>query len=111
MASSGSKMAICRISFRFFSPPEKPSLRWRSPKAGSIPSLSIHSIIMSRTSRTDRSMPRRADRAWRRNWMTGTPPIDSGSWKARKMPALPRTSVAHEVMSSPLNRTAPEVTW
>ena len=103
-------MAICRISLRFFSPPEKPSLRWRSPKAGSMPSFSIHSIIIRRTSRTDRSMPRRAERAWRRNWMTGTPPIDSGSWKARKMPALPRTSVAHEVMSSPWNRIDPAVT-
>ena len=75
-----------------------------------MPSFSIHSIIISRTSSTERSMPRRAERAWRRNWMTGTPPIDSGSWKARKIPALPRTSVGHGVMSSPLKRIAPAVT-
>ena len=75
-----------------------------------MPNLSIHSIIMRRTSRTDMSMPRRADSAWRRNWMTGTPPMDSGSWKARKMPALPRTSVDQEVMSSPWKRIEPAVT-
>ena len=57
MASSGSSMAIWRISLRFFSPPEKPSFRWRSPKAGSMPSRFIHSIIVSRTSSTDRSSP------------------------------------------------------
>ena len=39
--------------------------------------------------------------------MTGTPAIDSGSWKARNMPALPRTSGAHPVTSSPLKRIAP----
>ena len=42
--------------------------------------------------------------------MTGTPPMASGSWKARKMPALPRTSVGQSVMSSPRNRMEPEVT-
>ena len=100
-ARSGSSMAICRISLRFFSPPEKPSLRWRSPKEGSMPSFSIHSIISRRTSRTDRSMPRRADSAWRRNWMTDTPGISWGYWNARKMPDLARTSVGQSVMSSP----------
>ena len=103
-------MAICRISLRFFSPPENPSLRWRSPNDGSMPSFSIHSIIISRTSSTDMSMPRRADSAWRRNWMTGKPAMVSGSWKARKIPALPRTSVGHAVMSSPRKRIVPEVT-
>ncbi len=75
-----------------------------------MPSFCIHSMMTRRSSSTDRSMPLRAERAWRRNWMTGTPAISSGYWKARKMPALPRTSVGHSVMSSPLNRTRPEVT-
>ena len=52
-------------------------------------------MIARRSSSTDRSMPLRADRAWRRNWITETPGISSGYWKARKMPALPRTSVGH----------------
>ena len=31
-----------------------------------------------RTSSTERSSPTRADTAWRRNWITGTPGISSG---------------------------------
>ncbi len=42
--------------------------------------------------------------------MTDTPAMAIGYWKARKMPALPRTSAPQEVMSSPLKRMAPEVT-
>ena len=48
-------------------------------------------------------MPLRADRAWRRNWMTETPGISWGYWKARNMPALARSSAGHSVTSSPLN--------
>ena len=55
-------------------------------------------------------MPLRADSAWRRNCATGTPGISSGYWKARKMPALARTSVGQAVMSSPLKRMRPGVT-
>ncbi len=75
-----------------------------------MPSFFIHSMIETRSSSTDRSMPRRADRAWRRNWATGTPGISSGYWKARNMPALPRTSAGQSVMSSPLKRIRPAVT-
>ena len=39
--------------------------------------------------------------AWRRNWITGTPEISSGYWKARNIPALARTSVGQAVTSSP----------
>ena len=46
-------------------------------------------------------MPLRADSAWRRNWMTETPAISCGYWKARNIPALARTSVGQSVMSSP----------
>ena len=42
--------------------------------------------------------------------MTGTPAMASGYWKARNIPALPRTSVGQAVMSSPRNRMAPAVT-
>ena len=42
-ASFGSSMAIWRISFRFFSPPEKPSLTLRSRKAGSMATRSSFS--------------------------------------------------------------------
>src|SRR5437660_708974 len=63
-AKSGSRIAICKISLRFFSPPEKPSLRYRSPKAGSMSRRFIHSMIANRSSSTDRSTPLRAERAW-----------------------------------------------
>ena len=70
----------------------------------------IHSMIASRSSSTERSMPLRADSAWRRKLITLTPGISSGYWKARKRPALPRTSVGQSVMSDPLKRTRPAVT-
>ena len=88
MAISGSRIAIWRISLRFFSPPEKPSLRKRSAKDGSMSSRSIHSMIDRRSSSTDRSMPLRADSAWRRKLMTETPCTCWGYWKARNMPGL-----------------------
>ena len=48
--------------------------------------------------------------AWRRNWVTDTPSIVSGYWKAKKSPALARTSVGQPVTSSPLSRMLPAVT-
>ena len=76
-----------------------------------MPSRSIHSVISTRTSSTETSsVPLRAAMAWRRNWVTDTPSIDSGYWKARKRPALARTSVAQCVTSSPCNRMEPDVT-
>ncbi len=46
IASLGSKIAICRISSRFFSPPEKPTLRARL----SISSLTFSVLALARTS-------------------------------------------------------------
>ena len=67
----------------------------------------IQSSIDRRTSSTERSSPTRAETAWRRNWMTETPWISSGYWKARNIPAFARTSVGHAVTSSPRKRTVP----
>ena len=75
-----------------------------------MPNRFIHSMMDRRSSSTDRSMPLRAERAWRRNWMTETPGISWGYWKARNMPALARTSVGQSVMSSPWKRMRPCVT-
>ena len=61
-------------------------------------------MIDSRSSSIDRSMPLRADSAWRRKLSTETPAISCGYWKARNMPALPRTSGPQSVMSSPWKR-------
>ena len=73
-----------------------------------MPRRSIHSVMSTRTSSTETSSPLRAAMAWRRNWVTDTPSIDSGYWKARKRPALARTSVAQCVTSSPSSRMAPD---
>ena len=67
-ATTGSSSAICKISLRFFSPPENPWFRWRLAKDGSMPRRSIHSVMSTRTSRTETSVPLRAAMAWRRNW-------------------------------------------
>ena len=67
-------------------------------------------MIDSRSSSTDRSMPLRAESAWRRKLITDTPGIAWGYWKARNIPALPRTSTSQSVMSSPRNRIDPPVT-
>ena len=75
-----------------------------------MPSRSIHSVISTRTSSTETSLSVRAAMAWRRNWVTDTPSIASGYWKARNSPALARTSVGQPVTSSPLRRMAPDVT-
>ena len=60
------------------------------------------SATRRRNSRTVKSVPVRLDRAARRKLTTDTPGISSGYWKARNMPARPRWSGAHPVMSSPL---------
>src|SRR3954453_6450780 len=72
-----------------------------------MPSRFIQSIVASRNSSTLRSMPLRADNAWRRNWITDTPAISCGYWNARNIPALARTSGDQSVMSSPWKKTLP----
>jgi hypothetical protein len=66
--------------------------------------------MRTRTSSAETSSSVRAAMAWRRNWVTETPSIDSGYWNARKRPALERTSVGQAVTSSPSRRMDPEVT-
>ena len=50
MASAGSRIAIWRISLRFFSPPENPSLTERLMKLGSISTSCIFSLASARKS-------------------------------------------------------------
>jgi hypothetical protein len=109
-ATRGLRSAICKISLRFFSPPLNPWLRWRLANDLSMPSRSIHSVMSTRTSSAETSSSVRAAMAWRRNWVTETPSIDSGYWKARNRPALDRTSVGQAVTSSPSSRIEPDVT-
>ena len=83
----GSSIAICRISLRFFSPPEKPTLTGRLSISASIFRSFAFSRISLRNSVDDISSWPRALRceftAVRRKVMLPTPGISTGYWKAR----------------------------
>ena len=53
-----------------------------------MPRRSIHSVMATRTSRTETSMPWRADIAWRRNWVTETPRQRLGVLEGEEQPGL-----------------------
>ena len=111
-AMVGFSMAIWRISFRFFSPPLKPSLTGRSAKVGSMSRSFIRSRSSSWKSKRSSSSPsgRWACFAVRRKLAMETPGISTGYWKARKIPALERSSGSISRISSPLKITLPPVT-
>ena len=54
-----------------------------------MPRRSIHSVMSTRTSRTETSsVPLRAAMAWRRNWVTDTPSIDLGVLEGEEQAGL-----------------------
>ena len=78
-------MAICRISARFISPPEKPSLTYRRANSGSIFNCCIFSFSSLRNCRMGissspslRSGRRTFVAAWRRKSAIFTPGIATG---------------------------------
>jgi hypothetical protein len=97
MARRGSRTAICRISLRFFSPPEKPSL---TPRYSScVVHLQQGQLVLHGFQEVEgiqlRFSPRArrlALRAARRNCALATPGISMGYWKARNRPARARSS-------------------
>ncbi len=97
-ASLGSSTAICRISLRFFSPPEKPAFTERCIIAGSMSSIGSFCSMYSRNSIGSISDSPRAFRislnAVRRKYAFDTPGISTGYWNARKTPACARASGA-----------------
>src|SRR5262249_22237292 len=113
-ARRGASSAICRISLRFFSPPEKPTLTPRRSISRSMPSLPAASFTRLRNSGVDSSGSPRFLRcalsAVRRNVMVATPGISSGYWNARKMPRAARSSGSSASRSTPSNVTVPPVT-
>src|SRR6266516_1755948 len=113
-ASFGRSIASWRISIRFFSPPEKPSFRYRLENSFGISASSIACSVSWRNSRSFTSGSPRASRwalsAMRRYLATVTPGIATGYWKAMKSPARARSSGAASVMSSPSKRISPAVT-
>src|SRR3954454_4531170 len=109
-ATSGASIAIWRISARFFSPPEKPSLTWRLVNARSTSSSSTACDSLLPNSRTlIGSSLRRVLIAMRRKFAIDTPGMETGYWKARNRPACARSSGSPSVMSSPLNVMVPSV--
>src|SRR6478736_4447473 len=72
IAILGFSSSSCRISWRFFSPPEKPSLTLRSAKDGSMDRLAMASRTSLTHSRSLGASPRTAVAAVRRKLETGT---------------------------------------
>ena len=110
IASSGRRIAICRISTRFFSPPENPSFRYREVMERSIFSISMFSWSSFRNSgmRIGFSSPsserRCAFTAIRRKLATVTPGIADGYWNARNIPSRERSSGSSSSTSVALER-------
>src|SRR5256886_13767540 len=119
MAKLGWNMCICRISRRFFSPPEKPSFTERVMKESSTPSSFISSASSLRNWGMGMSFfliapvpsalgaARRALMAVRRKFATETPGIAEGYWNARKTPARARASTGSFRRLTPSRRTWP----
>ena len=115
-AIRGFSIDICRISTRFFSPPEKPSFRYLEASSRGTSSCSIAAIRSLRNSGilTGSSTPsfralRSALMAARRKLVTVTPGMACGYWKARKRPRAARSSAPISVTSSPPKKICPSV--
>src|SRR5919205_1167316 len=109
IAICGLSSRICRISWRFFSPPEKPSLTLRSAKAESISSRSISLLTSLTQVRSFGASPLTAVAAVRRKFDTETPGTSTGYCMARNRPARARSSTVMASTSSPSRVTVPPV--
>ena len=105
----GFSSCIWRISWRFFSPPEKPSLTLRSAKTGSILRSSMAPLTSLTQVRSEGASPSIAVLAVRRKFETVTPGTSTGYCMARKRPARARSSTLISSTSSPSRRTSPPV--
>ncbi len=114
IASFGSSSAICSISLRFFSPPEKPTLTARFSISSRMPSALVLARISLTKARASWGVSPRAVRtaftASFRKVVLATPGISTGYWKARNSPLAARSSGSSARMSSPSKRTWPSVT-
>ncbi len=106
----GRSSAICTISKRFFSPPEKPSLTLRWRNFSSMSSSFICSLSRSMNSRTGISSPVTELSARRRKLVSDTPGISTGYCIARNRPAWARSSGSISSTSSPSRVMLPPVT-
>src|SRR3954471_12842998 len=113
-ASLGRWSAIWRISMRFFSPPEEPSLMERAENSFGTCVSSIAASTVWRNSLSGMGCSPRASRwalmTMRRYFVVVTPGMATGYWKAMKRPATARASGSASVMSWPSKRIWPSVT-
>src|SRR6478752_3938993 len=110
IAIRGLSRVSCRISCRFFSPPEKPSFTERSAKSGSI-SRSFIAVLTSLTHlRIGGASPRTAVAEVRRKFEVDTPGTSTGYCMARNRPARARWSTVMASRSSPSRVTEPWAT-
>ncbi len=110
IAILGLSSSSWRISCRFFSPPEKPSLRFRCAKDGSIDSWSMASRSSLPNVRIFGASPRTAVIAVRRKFDTETPGTSTGYCMARNSPARALASTLIASTSSPSSVIEPWVT-
>src|SRR3954469_5701775 len=110
IANLGLRSSICRISWRFFSPPEKPSFTERSANAGSMRRLSIAERTSLTQVRSGGASPSIAVLAVRRKFDTETPGTSTGYCMARNRPARARSSTDIASTSAPSSVTEPRVT-
>src|SRR3954453_18605856 len=108
-ATFGSSSSSWRISWRFFSPPEKPSLTERVANAGSIFIASIAELTSLTQVRSLGASPSIAVFAVRRKFDTVTPGTSTGYCMARNRPARARSSTVIARTSSPSRVTVPPV--
>ncbi len=96
IANAGSIIIICKISLRFFSPPEKPSFKYRSAISSGISSTAIFSSIFLINCMTEilSSSGRRALMAARINSALVIPAISLGYCTPKNKPARARSSTA-----------------
>src|SRR5918993_1571254 len=92
IAIRGRSSSIWRISWRFFSPPEKPSLTLRSANAGSMRRFPMAPFMSLTQVRSFGDSPSMAVLAVRRKFDTDTPGTSTGYCIARKSPARARSS-------------------
>ena len=109
IANLGFRSSNCRISWRFFSPPEKPSFTFRSAKLTSMLRDFIASLTSPTQVRTLGASPRMAVAAVRKKFVTETPGTSTGYCIARNRPALARSSTDIARTSAPSSVTEPPV--
>ena len=101
IANAGLSSSSWTISWRFFSPPEKPSLTLRWAKSRSMWTLSMAALTSLAQVRSFGASPSSAVFAVRRKFETETPGTSTGYCMARNRPARARSSTVIDRTSTP----------